>query len=84
MAKKLKKNPKNFRAAINILVSLKMLEHTKINYNYIGSLLWPLYYVRNQKLHPYHKIEFNKYTMDLCFENLNGIIRYLSLKQIRF
>lgn len=61
-----------------------MSKQTKINYNYIGSLLWPLYYVRNQKLHPYHKINFNRNTADLCFTNLSEIMRYLSEDGIRF
>ena len=84
LVKKLKKNPKSFRTALNILVSFNMSKNTKINYNYIGSLLWPIHYIRNQKLHPYHKIKFNKSTMDLCFENLSEIIRYLSSSGIKF
>ena len=84
IAKKTNNKIKDFRNALNILVSFNMSKQTKINYNYIGSLLWPLYYVRNQKLHPYHEINFNGNTADICFTNLSEIIRYLSENGIRF
>ena len=84
IAKKTNKLIKDFRTALNILVNVKMSKQTKINYNYIGSLLWPLYYVRNQKLHPYHKINFNGNTADLCFTNLSEIMRYLSENGVKF
>lgn len=85
VAKKfIKKKPKDFRVAINSLVNKKMSGRVKINYNYIGSLLWPLYYVRNEKSHPYHRIEFNKNTSNLCFSNLSELICYLSSNKVRF
>ena len=85
IAKKItKKEPKDFRASVNALVNKKMSGRVKINYNYIGSLLWPLYYVRNEKSHPYHRIEFDKNTSDLCFKNLSELIRYLSSNKVRF
>ena len=80
----IKKKPKDFRTAINSLVNKNLSGRVKINYNYIGSLLWPLYYVRNQKSHPYHKIEFNRNTSDLCFANLSEVITFLSINKVRF
>jgi hypothetical protein len=61
-----------------------MSGHVMINDNYIGSLLWPLYNVRNEKFHPYHKIKFNKDSSDVCFSKLGELIRYLSENKIKF
>ena len=61
-----------------------MKKNAKINYPFIGALLWPLYYVRNQKLHPYSEIEFDKSLCITLLRNLSEIINYLSRNQFKF
>ncbi len=60
-----------------------MTEKTKINYNYLGSVLYPLYYIRNQKLHPYSKINFDESIAELLFTNLSMIIDFLNDNRIK-
>ncbi len=74
----------NFRTALNILTNEKKLARKKINYFYLGSLLWPIYYIRNQKSHPYHKIEFDKSTAKIAMENLSSILNYLAKTKFKF
>lgn len=74
----------NFRTALNILTNEKKLTRKKINYFYLGSLLWPIYYIRNQKSHPYHKIEFDKSTAKIAMENLSSILNYLAKTKFKF
>ena len=83
LAKKIQNKNMEFRTALNILTNHKMTEKTKINYNYLGSLLYPIYYVRNQKLHPYSKIEFDENIAELVFLSLSRIIDYISENQIK-
>ena len=83
LARKIKNQNVDFRNAINILNNHKMTEKTKINYNYLGSILYPIYYIRNQKLHPYGKIEFDENIAELIFNSLSRAIDYLSKNQIK-
>jgi len=83
ITKKINKKPSNFRTAVNNLCNYQISKKTKINYNYLGSLLWPLYYIRNQKSHAYPLIEFNKYLSSTLFSILSEIIRYISEKGIQ-
>lgn len=84
-AKKLKRETfANFGSAVNALSQHKMKKRGKINYSFIGALLWPLYYVRNQKLHPYSEIEFKKSLCITLLRNLSEIINYLSQNQFKF
>ena len=84
-AKKAKrKNYKDFGSAVDALTHHKMSQRSKINYVYIGSLLWPLYYIRNQKLHPYQKIEFNAELAEFTIKCLAEIIKYLGVNNIPF
>ena len=55
LANKIEKKERDFNGAINTLTHYNLSEKTKINYNFFGSLLAPIYFVRNQKLHPYSK-----------------------------
>ncbi len=83
--KKLKdKNCNDFRSAVNKLCNFKPSNKTKINYNYVGSLLWPLYYVRNQKSHAYPLIELNDRVASTIFTVFSEMIRYLSVSEIHF
>lgn len=81
--KKLKKKNLDFRTAINVITNYKMTEKTKINYNYLGSLLFPIHYIRNQKLQPYSKIEFDEFVAELLFINLSRIIDYIWENKIK-
>ncbi len=84
-AKKAKKKKfKDFGSAVEALTHHKMSQSSKINYVYIGSLLWPLYYIRNEKLHPYQKIEFNKDLAEVTIKCLAEIIKYLGVNNIPF
>ncbi len=84
--KKIKKNkkPKDFRTAVNSLVNISMSSRMKINYNYIGSLIWPIYYMRNEKSHPEPLIEFKWEEADICMRNLRKIIDVLSAANVKF
>lgn len=84
-AKKAKgKSFKEYRAAVNALCNHKMSKRSKINYPYIGSLLWPLYYVRNQKLHPYSIIIFNRRLAETMLSILTQILHYIVDKGFSF
>lgn len=83
LAKKIKKRNMDFKTSINTLFNYPMSERTKINYNYLGSLLSPIYYIRNQKLHPYSKINIDENVAELLFVNLSNIINYLYENQIK-
>lgn len=84
-AKKLKgKIFTDFGSAVEALSRHKMRKRGKINYTFIGALLWPLYYIRNQKLHPYSKLEFNESLCITLLSNLSEIIKYLSQNQFKF
>jgi hypothetical protein len=73
---------KDFKSAVDALMNHK--EKTDINYNYIGSLLYPIYYARIQKLHPYPKVEFYKSYAETLFANLSEIIIYLVEYEFEF
>ena len=60
-----------------------MSAKTKINYNYLGSVLYPIYYIRNQTLHPYSKINIDESIANLLFTNLSSIVDYLDEYQIK-
>jgi len=83
IANKTGKSPSDFRSAVNILCNYDITRKSKINYNYVGSLLWPLYYIRNQKSHAYPLIEFNKYIALTTFIVFSEIIRYVSKNKIK-
>jgi hypothetical protein len=84
IAKKVKENISNLNSAVNTLCSLKGSNKEKINYKYLGSLLWPLYYIRNQQLHAYPEIEINHLVAKTAFSILSEIVRYLSKNNIKF
>ncbi len=85
LAKKAKKKKfKDFRSAVEALTHHEMSQSSKINYVYIGSLLWPIYYIRNEKLHPYQKIEFNEDLAWFTIKCLTEIIKYLGVNNIPF
>ena len=77
------KKDKDFRGAINELTIYKIYEKKKINYNFFGSLLTPIYFVRNQKLHPYSKLGFDKSLSEMLFINLSRVIDNLHENQIK-
>ncbi|MBA7694885.1 hypothetical protein ES703_103500 [subsurface metagenome] len=81
-SKRSKKKIKNFREAVNILCNMRMSRKTRINYNFLGALLWPIYYVRNQLAHPHPKIAFDKSLTEMLLENLTQIVKYLANKKI--
>jgi len=84
-AKKAKKQKfKDFGSAVKALTHHQMSKSSKINYAYIGSLLWPLYYIRNQKFHPYQKIDFNAELAEFTIKCLAEIIKYLGVNNIPF
>ncbi len=78
-----KKRFKDFRSAVEALIHVKEKRRTKINYIYMGSLLYPIYYIRNQKLHPYHRIEFNESTARIVLYNISEVFEHLIEKNIR-
>lgn len=82
--KKLKKQFTNFKSAVNCLTNLPKTSRSKINYNYIGNLLHPIYYVRNEAMHPNPEISLNKITASIVLKNLSGLIKYISINQIKF
>ncbi len=84
LVKKTELAPSNFRDAINKLTNYPLIKQKKINYSYIGSLLWPIYYIRNEKSHPNPNIEFNKSVAEMTIKNLSTIIDYLAEAKIRF
>lgn len=73
----------DFRSAIEALTHYDPNKRTKIKYIYMGALLWPLYYIRNDKLHPFHQIKFNKSTAELALTNLSKIVKHLSKLNIK-
>ncbi len=79
-----KRQIRQYRDAVNLLCSYKMTKNTKINYPYMGSLLWSLYYVRNQKLHPYSIIQFDKRLAETLLSILTQILHYTVDKKCRF
>lgn len=83
LASKIKNKKLGFKNAIETLTHHKISERAKINYNYLGFLLSPIYYIRNQKLHPYSKFTFDKSIAELLFTNLSRVIEYLSMNQIK-
>jgi hypothetical protein len=84
-ARKLKKQTfSDFGSAVDALSHHKMNKKGKVSYSFIGAMLWPLYYVRNQKLHPYSEIDFNKSLCLTLLRNLTEIINYLSQNQFKF
>ncbi len=74
---------KDFGSAINALVHVKKKRRTKFNYIYMGSLLYPIYYIRNQKLHPYHRIEFNESKARIVLYNISEVFEHLIEKNIK-
>ncbi|MBA7483636.1 hypothetical protein ES707_19153 [subsurface metagenome] len=81
--KKLKKQFTNFNSAIKCLTNFKKTSRSKINYNYIGNLLHPIYYVRNEAMHPDPEISLNEITASIVLKNLSGLIKYISINQIK-
>ena len=74
---------KKDRGAIDTLTIYKIYEKKKINYNFFGSLITPIYFVRNQKLHPYSKLDFDKSLSEMLFINLSRVIDNLHENQIK-
>ncbi len=81
--KKLKKKFTNFKSAIDCLTNLPKTSRSKINYNYIGNLLHPIYYIRNEAMHPNPEISLNKNTASVVLKNLSGLIKYISINKIK-
>ena len=73
----------DFKGATNTFIIHKIYEEKKINYNFFGSLITPIYFVRNQKLHPYSKLDFNKSLSEMLFINLSRVIDNLHENQIK-
>jgi len=82
LANKIEKKNRDFNGAINTLIHYNLSEKTKIHYNFFGSLLTPIYFVRNQKLHPYSKLDFDISLSEMLFINLSRIIDNLNENQI--
>ena len=83
LLKKLKKKFTNFNSAFKCLTNLPKTSRSKINYNYIGNLLHPIHYVRNEAMHPNPKISLNEITASIVLKNLSGLIEYISINQIK-
>ncbi|KKM67408.1 hypothetical protein LCGC14_1471400 [marine sediment metagenome] len=83
LSKKINKKNVDFKTAMNLINNYKMKANTKINYNFLGSVLYPIYYCRNQKLHPYSKIDIDEFLAELLFTNLSSIIDYLEENKIK-
>lgn len=83
LANKIEKKDRDFNGAINTLSHYNLSEKAKINYNFFGSLLTPIYFVRNQKLHPYSKLDFDISLSEMLFINLSSIIDNLNENQIK-
>ena len=77
------KKDRDFRGAIDTLTIHKIYEKKKINYKFFGSLITPIYFVRNQKLHPYSTIDFDKSLSEMLFINLSRVIDNLHENQIK-
>lgn len=59
----------------------------KYNYNYLGSMLYPIYYLRNEIQHGTQQsknIEINKNHTEIIFNLFIEILNYLAKKQISF
>lgn len=82
--KKLKLEFKSFKSAVNHLSHLKKTNRMKINYKLIGNLLHPIYYIRNEAMHPNPEIPMDETAASLVLTNLSGLITYLSVNQIKF
>lgn len=83
LAQKAKKKKFNdFGSAVEALVHIDKNRRTKINYIYLGSLLYPIYYIRNQKLHPYHQIEFDESTARMVLFNISELFKHIIEKDI--
>lgn len=83
LLKKLKKQFTNFNSAVKCLTNLPKTSRSKINYNYIGNLLHPIHYIRNEAMHPNPKISLNEITASIVLKNLSGLIKYISINQIK-
>ncbi len=83
LMRKLKIPWKDFRGAINALVH-KDITRSRINYQYLGHLLSPLYYIRNQTHHSEPKIEINETVAEFAIKNLTLILEHIYDKNIRF
>jgi len=82
--KKLKQKFSTFKSGVNSLANYKTTGKTKINYTFIGNMLYPIYYLRNQASHPEPEIPLEKKTALVSIENLSYILRYISRNQIKF
>ena len=82
--KKIKCKFSNFKPGVDFLANYKPKGTTKINYNFIGNMLYPIYYFRNQASHPDPIIPLDEKTATACIENLSCILQYLSKNQIKF
>ncbi len=82
--KKLKKKYVSYSSAVNHLSNLKKTNRMKINYKLIGNFLHPIYFIRNEAMHPSSEIPMDETTASLVLTNLSGLITYLSINQIKF
>ncbi len=82
--KKIKKRFSNFKSGVNSLANYIPKGKAKINYNFIGNMLYPIYYFRNQASHPDPIIPLDEKTATVCIENLSCILQYLSKSQVKF
>ena len=69
---------------MNALANYTPKGKTKINYNLIGNMLYPIYYFRNQASHPDPIIPLDEKIATVCVVNLSYILQYLSKNQIKF
>lgn len=82
--KKLKKKYSTFKSGVDCLSNHRPKGNSRINYNFIGNMLYPIYYFRNQASHPEPEISLDKTTALVSLENLSYILRYISINQIKF
>ena len=72
--KKLKKKFVSYSSTVSYLSHLKKTNKMKINYKLIGNFLHPIYYIRNEAMHPNPEIPMDKTTASLVLTNLSGLI----------
>lgn len=75
---KLKKNFTSFNSAVNHLSHLDKTSRMKINYKLIGNYLHPIYFLRNEAMHPNPEIPMGETAASLVLTNLSGLVKYLS------
>jgi hypothetical protein len=82
LALKITDNVKHFRDALNKLSNEEKTQRKKINYLFLASQLWSIYYIRNEQAHPNPKIYFDKSINRTLLKNLEQVIKYLASNKI--